>query len=62
VPTLRQACALTAHSSQGSTFGEVFVTGDLARCDGPEAGPLSYVAISRASTCAHLLPWPGSTS
>jgi hypothetical protein len=62
VPVLRQACALTAHSSQGSTFGEVFVAGDLTRCDGQESCALSYVAISRASTAAHVLPWPGSTS
>lgn len=59
VPTTRQAAALTVHSSQGSTFEQVFVAGDLTRCTGPEAGPLAYVAVSRASEAVHLLPWAG---
>ncbi|MBM5801333.1 MAG: hypothetical protein FJ077_11005 [Cyanobacteria bacterium K_DeepCast_35m_m2_023] len=56
VPELRQGVALTVHSSQGSTFREVFVADDLRRCDGPEAVALSYVACSRASETLHLLP------
>lgn len=56
VPVLRQAAALTCHSSQGSSFRSVFVADDLRRCDGPEARALSYVACSRASEALHLLP------
>ncbi|MCP9910978.1 AAA family ATPase [Cyanobium sp. BA20m-p-22] len=58
VPVLRQAAALTCHSSQGSSFRSVFVADDLRRCDGPEARALSYVACSRASEALHLLPMP----
>ena len=58
VPVLRQACALTCHSSQGSTFRQVSVADDLKRCDGPEASALAYVACSRASETLHLLPMP----
>jgi exodeoxyribonuclease-5 len=62
VPTIRQGAVLTCHSSQGSTFGSVFVAGDLARCEGPEASALAYVAVSRASEAVHLLPWPGAAA
>jgi len=53
---LPQACALTWHSSQGSTFRSVLVADDLRWCDGPEASALAYVACSRASEALHVLP------
>jgi exodeoxyribonuclease-5 len=57
VPTTRQAAALTVHSSQGSSFDQVFIADDLRRCTGPEVRSLAYVAVSRASQAVHLLPW-----
>jgi exodeoxyribonuclease-5 len=55
VADIRPAAVLTVHRSQGSTFREVFVAGDLRFCTGPEAQALHYVAVSRASQAVHLI-------
>ena len=55
VADIRPASVLTVHRSQGSTFREVFVAGDLRFCTGPEAQALHYVAVSRASQAVHLI-------
>lgn len=55
VADIRPAAVLTVHRSQGSTFNEVFVAGDLAWCSGPEAKALHYVAVSRARKIVHVI-------
>lgn len=62
VPLLRPASVMTVHASQGSSFGQAWVWGDL-RWATPELGlrELAYVAVSRASEAVHLMPWPGSS-
>ena len=55
VADIRPAAVLTVHRSQGSTFEEVFVAGDLAWCSGPEAKALHYVAVSRARKIVHVI-------
>jgi exodeoxyribonuclease-5 len=62
-PVIRFAGVLTVHSSQGSTFSEVWVWRDLAWA-GLEMGvrELAYVAVTRAASAAHVLPWAGGVA
>ena len=61
--SLGPAAVLTVHRSQGSTFGEVFVAGDvfLPR-DAVLRRQLVYVAVSRAATAVALAAGPGSAA
>lgn len=53
---LGPAAVLTVHRSQGSTFNEVFVDGDVFWAKDPLLRrQLVYVAVSRASEAVHLL-------
>ena len=52
---LRPGAVLTVHRSQGSTFGQVFVAGDLTWCESKEAMALHYVAATRAKTALHVI-------
>ena len=62
-PVIRFAGVLTVHSSQGSTFSEVWVWRDLAWA-GLEMGvrELAYVGVTRAAAAAHVLPWAGGAA
>ena len=62
VPLLRPASVLTLHSSQGSSFDQIWLHNDLNWCTGPEISPLSYVGISRARTEVHLMAMPRGSS
>jgi exodeoxyribonuclease V len=54
--SLGPAAVLTVHRSQGSTFGEVFVDGDVFWPDDPVLRrQLVYVAVSRASHAVTLM-------
>ena len=54
---------LSVHRSQGSTFGEVFIDGDVFWPDDPQLRQqLVYVAVSRASQAVTLLAAAGSAS
>ena len=55
VADLRPGAVLTVHRSQGSTFGQVFVAGDLAWSESKEAMALHYVAATRAKTALHVI-------
>jgi exodeoxyribonuclease V len=59
--SLGPAAVLTVHRSQGSTFAEVFVDGDVfwPREEGLRR-QLVYVAVSRASRAVSLVAAPGS--
>jgi exodeoxyribonuclease-5 len=53
--SLGPAAVLTVHRSQGSTFGEVFVAGDVFwPADETLRRQLVYVAVSRASQAVWL--------
>ncbi len=53
---LGPAAVLTVHRSQGSTFNEVFVDGDVFWAKDPGLRrQLVYVAVSRASEAVHLV-------
>lgn len=56
IADLRSAVSMTAHSSQGSTFDDVFINLDqISRCYNlEERQRLLYVAITRASRKVHL--------
>ena len=57
---LGPASVLTVHRSQGSTFGEVFVDGDVfTPADRLLRRRLIYVAVSRASKAVALMAQPG---
>jgi exodeoxyribonuclease-5 len=57
---LGPAAVLTVHRSQGSTFGEVFVDGDVfTPADRTLRRRLIYVAVSRASQAVALMAQPG---
>ena len=57
---LGPASVLTVHRSQGSTFGEVFVDGDVfSPADHLLRRRLIYVAVSRASRAVTLMAQPG---
>lgn len=57
---LGPASVLTVHRSQGSTFGEVFVDGDVfTPADPLLRRRLIYVAVSRASRAVALMAQPG---
>ena len=57
---LGPASVLTVHRSQGSTFGEVFVDGDVfTPVDLMLRRRLIYVAVSRASKAVALMAQPG---
>ena len=57
---LGPAAVLTVHRSQGSTFAEVFVDGDLFRAKDPLLRrQLLYVAVSRASKAVSLVAGAG---
>jgi exodeoxyribonuclease-5 len=57
---LGPASVLTVHRSQGSTFGEVFVDGDVfTAADRVLRRRLIYVAVSRASKAVALMAQPG---
>ncbi len=59
--SLGPAAVLTVHRSQGSTFGEVFVDGDVFwPKDEVLRRQLVYVAVSRASHAVSLVAGPGS--
>jgi exodeoxyribonuclease-5 len=59
---LGPASVLTVHRSQGSTFGEVFVYGDVfTPADRLLRRRLIYVAVSRASKAVALMAQPGAT-
>jgi exodeoxyribonuclease-5 len=59
--SLGPAAVLTVHRSQGSTFGEVFVDGDVFwPSDAVLRRQLVYVAVSRASQAVSLVASPGS--
>jgi exodeoxyribonuclease-5 len=54
--SLGPAAVLTVHRSQGSTFGEVFVAGDVFwPSDAVLRRQLVYVAVSRASQAVWLV-------
>jgi exodeoxyribonuclease-5 len=58
---LGPAAVLTVHRSQGSTFGEVFVDGDVFWPKDPVLRrQLVYVAVSRASRSVSLVARAGS--
>jgi exodeoxyribonuclease-5 len=51
------------HRSQGSTFGEVFIDGDVFwPADQQLRQQLLYVAVSRASQAVTLLAAPGNST
>lgn len=56
IADLRSASALTAHSSQGSTFDNIFINlSDISRCTKREERQrLLYVAITRASGTVYI--------
>lgn len=59
--SLGPAAVLTVHRSQGSTFSEVFVAGDVFWPRDPLlCRQLVYVAVSRASQAVSLVAGPGS--
>ena len=59
--SLGPAAVLTVHRSQGSTFAEVFVDGDVFwPSDSVLRRQLVYVAVSRASQAVSLVASPGS--
>ncbi|MFO7630711.1 MAG: AAA family ATPase [Prochlorococcaceae cyanobacterium] len=59
--SLGPAAVLTVHRSQGSTFGEVFVDGDVFWPKDPVlCRQLVYVAVSRASQAVSLVAGPAS--
>jgi exodeoxyribonuclease-5 len=59
--SLGPAAVLTVHRSQGSTFAEVFVDGDVFwPSDAVLRRQLVYVAVSRASQAVSLVASPGS--
>jgi exodeoxyribonuclease-5 len=61
--SLGPAAVLSVHRSQGSTFGEVFIDGDVFWPDDPQLRQqLVYVAVSRASQAVTLLAAAGSAS
>ncbi|PHX85866.1 MAG: damage-inducible protein, partial [Synechococcus sp. Baikal-G1] len=61
--SLGPAAVLTVHRSQGSTFGEVFVAGDVFwPSDEQLRRQLVYVAVSRASQAVWLVGAPASSS
>jgi exodeoxyribonuclease-5 len=61
--SLGPAAVLTVHRSQGSTFGEVFVAGDVFwPSDEQLLRQLVYVAVSRASQAVWLVGAPASAS
>ena len=61
--SLGPAAVLSVHRSQGSTFGEVFIDGDVFWPDDPQLRQqLVYVAVSRASQAVTLLAAAGSGS
>jgi exodeoxyribonuclease-5 len=60
---LGPAAVLTVHRSQGSTFAEVFVDGDVFWPKDPVLRrQLVYVAVSRASRAVNLVARPGGDS
>lgn len=57
VPTVRPAGTMTIHASQGSSFGTVFLAGDVRfGLRAPDARALIYTACSRARHRLELLP------
>jgi exodeoxyribonuclease-5 len=61
--SLGPAAVLTVHRSQGSTFGEVFVDGDVFwPKDETLRRQLVYVAVSRASQAVTLMAGAGSAA
>ena len=52
---IRSAGVLTVHRAQGSTFGHVWVSNDLAFCASADAVPLHYTALTRASKAVHIV-------
>ncbi len=59
--SLGPAAVLTVHRSQGSTFGEVFIAGDVFwPSDEVLRRQLVYVAVSRASQAVWLVAGPGA--
>jgi exodeoxyribonuclease-5 len=61
--SLGPAAVLTVHRSQGSTFSEVFVAGDVfLPSDEVLRRQLVYVAVSRAATAVALSAGPGSAA
>jgi exodeoxyribonuclease-5 len=61
--SLGPAAVLTVHRSQGSTFGEVFVDGDVFwPKDETLRRQLVYVAVSRASQAVTLMAGAGSVA
>ena len=59
IPNLRSAVTQTIHSSQGSSYQQVFVARDLRHAliaDPADAQRLAYVAVSRARGTLHLQP------
>lgn len=50
---IRSAAVCTVHSSQGSTFDNVFIYDDLLLCHSRERNNLIYVAATRAATATH---------
>ena len=61
--SLGPAAVLTVHRSQGSTFGEVFVAGEVFwPSDEQLRRQLVYVAVSRASQAVWLVGAPASAS
>ena len=61
--SLGPAAVLSVHRSQGSTFGEVFIDGDVYWPDDPQLRQqLLYVAVSRASQAVTLLAAPGHSN
>jgi exodeoxyribonuclease-5 len=60
-PTIRPAAVLTVHSSQGSTFENVWIWRDLSWAGlEMDVQQLAYVAVTRASRAVHVLPWGGA--
>lgn len=58
--SLGPAAVLTVHRSQGSTFAEVFVDGDVFwPSDAVLRRQLVYVAVSRASQAVSVVASPG---
>jgi len=61
--SLGPAAVLSVHRSQGSTFGEVFIDGDVFwPADQELRQQLLYVAVSRASQAVTLLAAPGNST
>jgi exodeoxyribonuclease-5 len=54
VPTVRAGSAISCHSSQGSSYRQVYLAPDIFWA-GDEASSLAYVGVSRASQAVHLL-------